>query len=94
MAEAIEEIGIAEGNVLRASGDLLANVLHDDVAADDAKNAFVNGDDGAMAAEMLAAAAGFGGTDEARCGAGDVEMGVLGDRREVGAIRSFEDEAF
>ena len=59
VTNAIEEVRIAEGNVLRALGDLLADILHHDVAADDSKHAFVNRDDGAMAAKVFAAAAGF-----------------------------------
>jgi hypothetical protein len=59
VTNAVEEIGVAEGNVLCACGDLLADVLNYNVAADDAKDPFVNGDDGAVAAKMFAAAAGF-----------------------------------
>ena len=42
VADAVEEIGIAKGNVLRASGNLLANVGHHHVAADDTKDAVVD----------------------------------------------------
>ena len=67
---AVEEIGIAEGDVPGAGFDLAADVLHHDVALDDAEGPLVNGDDGAMAAEMFAAAAGFGVAGDARFAAG------------------------
>ena len=59
MTDAVKKIRITKGNVLCASGYLPPNVLHHNVAADDAKHAFVNRDDRAMAAKVFAAAAGF-----------------------------------
>ena len=55
----IEEIGIAEGDVLGARIDLAANVFQHDVALHDAENSVVDGHNGAMAAKVFAAAAGF-----------------------------------
>ena len=62
VGDAIEEIGIAEGDVLRACCDLLTNVGENYVERDYAELALINGHDGAMAAEMFAAAGGFGVT--------------------------------
>ena len=59
VGRAIEEIGIAKGDVLGAGVDLAADVFEHDVALHDAENAVVNRHDRTMAAEMLAAAAGF-----------------------------------
>src|SRR5215831_16672919 len=65
MADAIEEIRIAKGNVLCASGDLPARIFHHDVTGDDAECPFVNRNNRTMAAQMFAAAARFGGTHDA-----------------------------
>ncbi len=94
VTDAIEEVRIAEGNVLRAGGHLLADILHHDVAADDSKDAFVNRDDGTMAAKMFAAAAGFRRADEAESAAGNDEMSVLFDGRHIRAVWDFKIEAF
>ena len=59
VTNAIEKVRITERDVLRARGHLSPNVLHHNVTADDAKDAFVNRDDGAMAAKVFAAATGF-----------------------------------
>src|SRR5665213_3489245 len=56
---AVEEIGIAEADVLRAGGDLLADVFEHYFALHDAERAVVHRDNWAVAAEMFAAAAGF-----------------------------------
>ena len=59
VADAIEKIWIAERNVLRAGGHLAANVFQYNFARHDAENSVVHRHDRAMAAQMLAAAAGF-----------------------------------
>src|SRR5947209_525233 len=79
MLDAVEEIGIAERDMLRAGSDLLANVGEDDVAVHDAEDTFIDWHDGAMTAEMFAAAAGLGGANDAKAVFGDHEMGVLRD---------------
>ena len=57
---AVEEIGIAEGDVLRAGRHLPANIFQHHVARHHAKNSVVHRHDRAVPAQMLAAAAGFG----------------------------------
>ena len=57
---AVEEIGIAEGDVARAVRDLLADIVENDVALHDAELALIDGHDRTVAAQMFAAAAGFG----------------------------------
>src|SRR5216684_428151 len=59
VADAVKEVWIAEGDVLRPGGHLAANVFEHHVLADNSEDSFVNRHDGAMAAEMLAAAARF-----------------------------------
>ena len=85
VAGAVEEIGIAEGDVLRAGGDLAANVFEHDIGLHDAKHAAVDGYDGAVAAEMLAAARRFGVAHTARAGLG-AKVGVGAERRQAGAV--------
>src|SRR5258706_6880366 len=76
----IEEIGIAEGDVLRAGGDLLANIVQHYVALDDAEVALINRHNRAVAAQMFAAAAGLGVGDLTRsftgCAARNAEAGL------------------
>src|SRR6516162_1760880 len=93
VADAIEEVGIAERDVLRASGNLLANVRKDDVAVDNAKNTFVDGNDWAVAAEMLATAARFGVAHSAVFARRQDEMCVRTKRRKVGTVRNLEAQA-
>ncbi len=59
-------------------GDLAADIFHHHVARDDAENSVVDRNNGAMPTEMFAAAAGFGGTDDAEAIAGDDQVGVFG----------------
>ena len=67
---AVEKIRIAEGDVLRARGHLLANILQHHVALHHAKRAVVHRHDRAMPAQMLAAASCFGRTRDALLAAG------------------------
>ena len=57
---AVEEIGIAEGDVARARGDLLPDILEHHLALHHAKLSLVHRDHGTVPAQMLAAAAGLG----------------------------------
>src|ERR1035437_8949285 len=59
VAGAVEEIGVAKGDVGSAGGDLAADVLQDDIGLHDAEEATVDRDYGTVAAEVLAAARGF-----------------------------------
>ena len=67
--DAVEEVGIAEGHVPGAGGDLRPHVGHDDVDRDDPKSAVVDGNDRTVPAAMLAAAAGLGVADRPSFGA-------------------------
>src|SRR5258708_2607137 len=60
MADSVEKVRIAEGDVLRASSRLAANVFENNVAADNSKNTFVHRHDRTVPAKMFAAAAGLG----------------------------------
>ena len=55
--DAVEEVGVAEGDVLRAGRDLLADVVEDDFALHDAKVSVIDRDDGAVPAAVFASAA-------------------------------------
>src|SRR5258708_2193971 len=90
VANAIEEVRIAERNVLRTHGHLLANVLHHDVAVHDAKDALVNRDDRTMAAAMFAAAAGLGRADEAESAAWKDEVSVFFNGRHIRSVRDIQ----
>ena len=57
MADAVEEVGIAERDVLGAGGHLRADVFEHNVCGHDAELPAVDGDDGTVAAQMFAAAA-------------------------------------
>ena len=64
MGGAVEEIGIAEGDVARACRDLLPDVGEHHVALHHAKLSLVDGHHRAVPAQMLAAAAGLGVTGD------------------------------
>ena len=76
MGGTIEEVGIAEGDVLGAGRDLARDVLQHDVRLHDEEPAAVDRDDRAVAAEMLAAAAGLGVADDARAATGQLDVRV------------------
>ena len=82
---AVEEVGIAEGDVLRAGGDLRADVGEHDVGVHGAEAAVVDRHDRAVAAAMLAAARRLGVADDPPLVA-DLERGVLRQRRQIGSI--------
>ena len=54
MSDAVEEIGIAEGDVLRTGRDLAADIFQHHLTLDDAKPAVVYRHDGAVTAQVLA----------------------------------------
>ncbi len=86
----VEEIGIAEGDVLGARGHLLANVGEHHFRLHHAETALIYRHHGAMAAQMLAAAAGFGvagalGFEPPTC-----RRGVFFERRKLGSQRHLE----
>lgn len=59
VANSVEKIRIAESNVLRPGGNLLANIFKHDLAVYHAENAVVDRNDRAVAAKMLASSARF-----------------------------------
>src|ERR1039458_10403869 len=77
MAGAVEEIGVAEGDVLRAGGHLPADVLQYHLPLHDAENTPIDRDHRAMPADEFAAPAGFGGSGEAARAIGN-PLGVRG----------------
>lgn len=93
VGDAIEEIRIAEGDVLRACCDLLTNVGENYVERDYAELALINGNDGAMAAEMFAAAGGFGVTGYALRAVRENDVCVFVEIGKFEAIRNFECQA-
>ena len=82
----VEEVGIAEGDVLGAGCDLGGDVRQHDVYWHGAEPPVVNRDDRAMPAAMFAATRRLGIPDEA-AGAVDVQAGVGAERRQVAPIR-------
>src|SRR5246127_1717531 len=67
VGDAVEEIRITKRDVLRACRNLLSNVGQNYVERDYAELAFINGNDGAMAAQMFAAAGRFDVSGYAVC---------------------------
>ena len=90
VADAIEKIGIAEGDVPGARGDLLADIGENRLFFHDAENAIVHGDDRAMAAAMFAAAASFGVAGDAVTAVRQDDAGVAREGGKTGAVRGEE----
>ena len=86
VTDPVEEVGIAEGDVLRAGRDLAADIFQHHLALDDAKRAVVHRHDGTVTAQVLAAPAGLGVAHDAGAVVGQGEMCVLFQRRQVVAI--------
>ena len=59
MARTVEEIRVAEADVLRAGGDLLPDVVEHPVNGDCMKTSVVDRDDRAVPTQVLAAARGL-----------------------------------
>src|ERR1700682_2795721 len=77
VAYAIKKVRVAERDMLRTRGYLMANVLKYNFSRHDPENAVVYRHDGAMAAQMLASAAGFRRADNAITVARNNEMSVF-----------------
>src|SRR5215207_2865443 len=90
MGGTIEEIGVTEGDVLCSGRDLTRDVLQHDVRLHDEEPAAVDRHDRAVAAEMLAAAAGLGVTGNARAATRQLDVRVPLETGEPGAIRDEE----
>ncbi len=86
VADAIEKIRVAKRDVFRTSSDLLPHVVEDDFPLNNSKDTVINGNDGAMAAEMFASAAGFRIPDGAVLARGQDEMGVRTKCWEIASI--------
>ena len=85
VADAVEEIGIAEGDVLSAGFDLVADICENDFGLDDAKATLVDRYYRAMATEMLAAPAGFRVANGASGAFWKLECGVACQFRKIGS---------
>jgi hypothetical protein len=90
VADAVEEIGIAKRDMLRARRHLAANILQHDVALHDAELPLVDRHNRTMPAQVLAAAAGFRIAHRAPRSAGKHELRVLRQRRQTAAVRHEE----
>src|SRR4029077_17256901 len=90
VTNAVKEIRIAKGDMLRPRGHLAADVLHHYVATDDSKHSLVNGHDRAMPAKMFAPAARLRRTNDPEASARNDEMRVFLHRRHSRTIRHFE----
>src|SRR2546429_1164294 len=91
MARAVQEVGVAEGDVRRPRLDLLADVREHDVPWHDEEAPAVDGRDRAVPAEMLAAAGRLDGARELEP-AVLVDVRVLLQRRELRPARHGEVE--
>src|ERR1051325_6876340 len=88
----IENIGIAERNVLGARSSLLANVLQHHLSLHNAKDAVVDGNDWAMPAQMLAAAARLGVSGNKMSAIRHHHMRIFVQRRQALPVRYDEAE--
>ena len=84
----IKEVRVAKRNVLRSRLDLLANVSQHNVALHHTKFSFVNRDYGAMAAQVLATAAGLGIPGKLLLAVRQYEFRILGELGKALAARS------
>ena len=91
--DSVEKVWIAEGDVLRIGGNLLANVRQNDVAVDNAENPVVYRNDRAVTAEMLAPAARFRVAHSAMFARGQNEMGVGTKRRKIRTVGNLKAQA-
>ena len=82
----VEEIGIAEGDVLGARGDLLADVLEHRIDGNRMKAPLVDRYDRAVTTEMLAAVRRVGAADDASRSVWHLQLRVTSKRRESGTI--------
>jgi len=90
MSDAVEEIGIAKCNVLASGRNLLANVGEDYLVRDDTKLAGVNGNNWAVAAQMLTSAGRLGIAGNSMLARGQYDVGVFLEDRQSSAIWNFE----
>ena len=90
MTHGIEKIRVTERKVLRARGDLLADIREHNFGIDQAKRTVVDRDDGAMPAMMLASATRFRVTDGAMLPAGKDKMCVGFQRRQAVPIGDYK----
>jgi hypothetical protein len=87
---AVEEVGVAKGDVLGSGGNLAGDVFQHHVRLHDEEAPAVDRNDGAVAAEVLAAAAGLGVADDPRLAAGQGDVSVLPKGRQPRAIGDAE----
>src|ERR1700730_136678 len=87
---AIKKVRVTKRNMLRTSGYLTANVLKHDFSRHDPENAVIHRHDRAMAAQMLASAAGFRRADNAITVARNNEMSVFLQGRHSRTIRNLK----
>src|SRR5581483_4005048 len=85
MVRAVEEVGIAEGDVPGSGLDLGLDVGEDDVLGDDAEPPVVDHRDGAVPAPVYAAPAGLDVAGGALLAA-DGQPGVAPERRQAGPV--------
>ena len=90
VGRAVEEVRVAERDVLGAGRDLLPDVGEDHLARHHPEAAVVHRDDGAVAAEVLAAAARLREPDGAGAAAREFERGVALERGEAASVRNEE----
>src|SRR5712664_201008 len=90
VADAVEEVRIAERDMLRAGSRLAANVFENNIAADDSKDTFVYRHDRTVPAKVFAAPAGLRRTHDAIAIARHDQMRIFFNGRQAGTVRYFE----
>ncbi len=89
VGRSVEEIRIAESNVLSPGRDLLADVLQHHLRLNDPKRALIHRHHRTMPAQVLAPAAGFGVTHPLPRSI-NAQLGIFFERRQSGSQRSEE----
>ena len=83
MRRAVEEVGVAKRDVLRARLDLRRDIGQHDLRLDDAELSFVNRHDGTVPAEMPAPSARLCIPDHAASAVSKLERGIPMQRRQT-----------
>jgi hypothetical protein len=84
----VQKIRIPEADVLRAGGNLLADVREHRIYRNRVKPPFVDRHDRTVAAQMLAAACRVGAADHARRAVGHLQLRIVRKREQITPMRN------
>jgi hypothetical protein len=90
MPDAIEEVGIAEGDVFRAGRNLSPDILQHHVSLHDAEGPLIDRDNGTVAAQMPTAPTGLRVAYRSALPISDIQARIPGERRQLPPVRNQE----